>query len=149
LRGSINTEIIERAGGINVAERSSGRGGIANVSVEQLLAWAPDVVVTWDRNFFQGVYGDPVWQTVPAVQATRVYLAPRLPFGWIDAPPSINRFIGLRWIAQLLYPDLFPEDFRGITRDYYKLFYQVDLDAAALDRLLDAAGTPVSARTRR
>jgi len=149
LRGSINTEIIERAGGINVAERSSGRGGIANVSAEQLLAWAPDVVVTWDRNFFQGVYGDPVWQSVPAVQAKRVYLAPRLPFGWIDAPPSINRFIGLRWIAQLLYPDRFPEDFRGVTRDFYKLFYQVDLDADALDHLLDAASTPVSARTRR
>ena len=52
LRGSINTEILERAGGVNVAERGAGRGGIANVSVEQLLTWAPDTVITWDRNFF-------------------------------------------------------------------------------------------------
>ena len=27
----------------------------------------------------------------------RVYLAPSLPWGWIDAPPSLNRLIGLRW----------------------------------------------------
>jgi iron complex transport system substrate-binding protein len=148
LRGSINTEIVERAGGVNVAERSSGRGGIANVSVEQLLAWAPDTVVTWDRNFFQRVYDDPVWQTVPAVKDRRVYLAPRLPFGWIDAPPSINRFIGLRWIASLLYPDRFPEDFRAVTRDFHRLFYRADLDEATLDRLLDPAGIPVSPRRR-
>jgi iron complex transport system substrate-binding protein len=149
LRGSINTEIIERAGGVNVAERASGRGGIANVSIEQLLAWAPDSVVTWDRNFFQRVYDDQVWQTVPAVKDRRVYLAPRLPFGWIDAPPSINRYIGLRWIASLLYPDLFPEDFRAVTRDFYKLFYRVDLDETTLHRLLDPAGIPVSPRMRR
>jgi iron complex transport system substrate-binding protein len=149
LRGSINTEIIERAGGVNVAERSSGRGGIANVSVEQLLAWAPDTVVTWERNFFQHVYDDPVWRTVPAVQDRRVYLAPRLPFGWIDAPPSINRYIGLRWVASLLYPDRFPEDFRAVARDFHRLFYGVDLDEPTLDRLLDPAGIPVSPRPRR
>ena len=149
LRGSINTEIVERAGGVNVAERATGRGGIANVSVEQLLAWAPDTVITWDRNFFRGVYDDPVWAPVPAVRDRRVYLSPRVPFGWIDAPPSVNRFIGLRWIASLLYPDRFPEDFRVDVRDFYQLFYQVDLDEPALDRLLDAAGTPSSRRPRR
>jgi iron complex transport system substrate-binding protein len=148
LRGSINTEIVERAGGLNVAERATGRGGIANVSVEQLLAWAPDTVITWDRNFFRRVYDDPVWAPVPAVKERRVYLSPRVPFGWIDVPPSINRFIGLRWIASLLYPDRFPEDFRAGVRDFYQLFYQVDLDEPGLDRLLDAAGTPSSRRRR-
>src|SRR5262249_34939054 len=99
LAGSINTEIIERAGGVNVAEPAGGRAGIANVSIEQVVSWAPDTVITWDANFFAQVYSDQVWATVPAVANRRVYLAPRLPFGWIDAPPSINRMIGLRWIA--------------------------------------------------
>ena len=76
----------------------------------------------------------------------RVYLSPRVPFGWIDAPPSVNRFIGLRWIASLLYPDRFPEDFRADVRDFYRLFYQIDLDEPALERLLDAAGMPVARR---
>jgi iron complex transport system substrate-binding protein len=140
LAGSINTEIIERAGGINVAERSAGRGGIANVSIEQVLAWAPDTIVTWDANFFAQVYADPVWAAVPAVRLKRVYLAPRLPFGWIDAPPSINRTIGLRWIASILYPDQFPEDMHQIAREFFKLFYQVEPDEAALDRILAGEG---------
>ena len=48
LRGSINTEIIERVGGINVADAGSERQGIANVQLEQILAWNPDTIVTWD-----------------------------------------------------------------------------------------------------
>jgi iron complex transport system substrate-binding protein len=76
---------------------------------------------------------------VPAVAAKRVYLAPRLPFGWIDAPPAINRYIGLRWIARLLYPDRFPEDMHATTREFFKLFYQIEPDDAALDRVLAGA----------
>jgi len=139
LAGSINTEIIERAGGINVAERGAARAGIANVSIEQVLAWAPDTIVTWDANFFASYATDPLWAPVPAVASRRVYLAPRLPFGWIDQPPSINRIIGLRWIAGLLYPDKFPEDIRATARDFIKLFYQTEPDAAALDRILAGA----------
>jgi len=139
LAGSINTEILERAGGINVAERTSGRGNIANVSIEQVIAWAPDTIVTWDANFFAQVFSDPVWASVPAVRDHRVFLAPRLPFGWIDAPPSINRTIGLRWIAGLLYPERFPEDIRNVARDFYRLFYQVDVTAEQLDRILAGA----------
>jgi iron complex transport system substrate-binding protein len=136
LTGSINTEIIERAGGVNVAERGALRGGIANVSMEQVLAWAPDTIITWDANFFASYAANPLWATVPAVMAKRVYLAPRLPFGWIDAPPSINRYIGLRWIARLLYPDRFPEDIHATAREFFKLFYQSEPDDAALDRVL-------------
>ncbi len=139
LTGSINTEIIERAGGINVAARGALRGGIANVSMEQVIAWAPDTIITWDANFFAGYASNPLWATVPAVMAKRVYLAPRLPFGWIDAPPSINRVIGLRWIARLLYPDRFPEDIHTTAREFFKLFYQSEPDDAALDRVLAGA----------
>src|SRR5215813_2139759 len=139
LTGSINTEIIERAGGVNVAERGAARGGIANVSIEQVLACAPDTIITWDPRFFESYASDPVWATVPAVRAKRVFLAPRLPFGWIDAPPSINRVIGLRWIAGLLYSDKFPEDIRAAARDFIKLFYQADVTDQQIDRILVGA----------
>jgi iron complex transport system substrate-binding protein len=139
LTGSINTEIIERAGGVNVALRGGGRAGLANVSFEQVLAWAPDTIVTVNPEFYRSVTTSSEWSAVPAVAAHHVYLAPRLPFGWIDDPPSVNRAIGLRWMAGLLYPDKFPEDMHAVTRDFFKLFYQVELDAGAIDRLLAGA----------
>ena len=68
LRGSINTEIIERVGAVNVASDPSGaRRGLAQVPVEQVVVWNPEIVITWDRTFYQSVADDFYWQGVDAV----------------------------------------------------------------------------------
>lgn len=152
LKGSINTEIIERAGGRNVADAQDQRRGIANVSPEQILAWNPDIIVTWDRNFHDKVVkgSDPLWQGIKAVKDNRVYLAPTAPFGWIDRPPSINRLIGLRWLANLFHGARFPFDIRSDTRAFYKLFYNVEVGDADLDTLVAwADGKPPLLPARR
>jgi iron complex transport system substrate-binding protein len=138
LRGSINTEIIERAGGRNVADAQDARRGIANVSPEQILLWKPEIVVTWDRAFFEKVTQRPdtTWRAVPAVINKRVHLAPTAPFGWIDGPPSVNRLIGLAWLANVLHGERFAFDIRRETRAFYKLFYHVDLGDAELETLI-------------
>jgi iron complex transport system substrate-binding protein len=139
-RGSINTEIIERVGGVNVAEGLGGRGNTANASLEQIIAWQPDAIVTLDRAFFAGVKTKPGWDQVRAVTENKVYLAPSLPWGWIDAPPSINRLIGLRWLLKTFYPTEAAIDLRTDTRFFYALFYGAKLEDSQLDRLLGGAG---------
>ena len=140
LERSINTEILERAGAINVArDPSATRHGIVQVPIEQIVVWNPDTVITWDRNFYQSVGQDFYWQGIDAVRTGRVYLSPVAPFGWIDRPPSLNRIIGLQWLAGLFYPDHFRQDQRSVTKEFYKLFYHVDLTEAELDRLLLSA----------
>ena len=101
LTGSINTEILEFAGAANVAARSLGAGGLAQVSAEQVLAWDPDWVIAGDARFFATAPADPVWGTLRAVRDGRIVLAPSLPYGWIDAPPSVNRLLGLVWLPVL------------------------------------------------
>lgn len=145
LKGSINTEIIERAGGRNVADPGPGavRRGIVQASIEQVIVANPDTIITWDRNFHERVWKDPLWAGIEAVKLKRVYLAPTAPFGWIDRPPSVNRIIGLKWLAGLFYPDRFSFDLRQETREFYKLFYHVDLSEKELDRLIEwASGRP-------
>lgn len=138
LKGSINSEIIERAGGVNVADGGDQRRGIANISPEQILLWNPDVIITWDRNFHAklALLKDPMWQSVKAVADGRVHLAPTAPFGWIDRPPSVNRLIGLAWLAHLFHGDRMPFEILGETRSFYKLFYQVDIGDADLETLI-------------
>ena len=138
-RGSINTEIIERAGATNVAEGLRERGGLVHVSPEQVIAWAPDTVITLDRAFRDGVRALPAWAPVPAVARGRVYLAPGLPFGFIDAPPSINRFLGLIWLLHTLYPAEAHGDVKEQVKGFFHLFYQVDPSDAELDALLFGA----------
>jgi iron complex transport system substrate-binding protein len=134
LGGSINVETIEFLGARNVA--GERKGGLAIVSIEQVLLWNPDVIITIDRDFAANVRSDPVWAAVKAVQTGRVHLSPKMPFGWVDFPPSVNRLIGLWWLGKILYPEEFPEDIRALTRDFYRRFYHVTLTDAQIDRVL-------------
>jgi iron complex transport system substrate-binding protein len=133
--GSINTEIIERAGGRNVMQ-AAGQRGLVRASMEQVIAADPEIILTWDRNFFAKIYNDPLWAGIKAVRDRRVYLAPTAPFGWIDRPPSLNRVIGLKWLSGLFYPDKLGADLRETTRAFYRLFYHVDPSDAELDTLI-------------
>lgn len=132
--GSINAEIIPRVGGRNVIE-AAGRG-LATVSPEQVQALAPDVILATDRNFAEKVGEMPEWQGIPAVRDHRVYLVPSAPFGFIDSPPSVNRLIGLKWLAHKLYPAQAKGDLRADVQAFYALFYGVTPDEAELSALL-------------
>ncbi|KRE15890.1 ABC transporter substrate-binding protein [Bosea sp. Root381] len=134
LGGSINVETLSFLGARNVADQPGS--GLAQVSLEQVLAWNPEVIVTIDLAFAETVRSDPGWAGVRAVQAGRVHLSPKLPFGWVDFPPSVNRMIGLWWLAKLLYPAAFPEDIRALAREFHTLFYQVTPSEEQLDRIL-------------
>lgn len=142
LSGSINMEVIEFAGGRNVAAQA-GKGGLTRVSMEQILDWNPDVVLTQDPAFATRIASDPLWRSVDAVRNARVHLAPSLPFGWLDGPPGVNRLVGVRWLLSKLYPGrhpaLEPIQVNAAAIEFHRLFYGQTLTPAGLDALL--AGT--------
>jgi iron complex transport system substrate-binding protein len=133
--GSINVEIIERAGGVNVAA-ALGPGGLVNVSLEQVLGWDPDTILAIDPAFRARALSDSAWKDVKAVREKRVFLSPNLPFGWIDFPPAVNRLLGLQWLAHIFYPQAFPDDLRPIVADFHRRFYHRVPTDAQLDKLL-------------
>ena len=137
LGGSINVETIEL-----LAQNVAGgtHGGLANVSIEQVLLWNPQVIVTIDLFFAATVRDDPGWAAVDAVKNGRVHLSPKMPFGWVDFPPSVNRLIGLWWLAKILYPERFPEDMEKLTREFYTLFYHRTPTDAQIKHVLAGRG---------
>src|SRR5262249_30890674 len=134
--GSINAESLDRLGVRNVAA-GSGRG-LTNVSLEQVIAWNPDVILTLEPAFHASVGRDPAWRSVRAVSSGRVHQVPLLPFPWMDSPPSVNRVIGLRWLGHVVYGDAFPGTVRDDVRNFYRLFYQRAPDDRQLDKLFGA-----------
>ena len=130
LAGSINMEVLERVGAIGNVAAAAGTGSLSKISIEQVLAWNPDVILVLDPAFYASVRTDPLWSSVKAVRENRIYMAPNLPYGWFDAPPGVNRLIGVRWLMSILYPKQFPEDLRTTTGEFYRLFYQVNLTDA-------------------
>lgn len=138
LKGSINVEMIEFLGAKNVAAGQAG--GLTNVGLEQVVLWDPPVIVTNDPNFYREAYKLPVWNSVSAVRKNRVHLSPHLPFGWFDYPPGANRIIGLLWLSEILYPDLFRHDLKKEVATFYKLFYHREPTPQQLEALLAEPG---------
>lgn len=137
LSGSINVELLDIVGCPNVAA-VSGEGGLTNVSPEQVLAWNPDVIIAQDRRFRTSLLSSPQWAGLRAVQAQRVHVPPNAPFGWFDAPPGINRLIGVQWLLTKLY-DGDAAALRTATNRFYSLFYHMDISKPQLDALLNGA----------
>ena len=133
LAGSIHAEVIGHVGARNVAA-AAGTGGLAKVSMEQLLAWDPDFIFAQDATFFEIATRSPLWRSLRAVREGRLLLVPSLPFGWIDVPPGINRLLGLLWVKatveqnQLWLPDR--------VREFFLRFYQRLLSLEEIQTLL-------------
>lgn len=114
--------------------------GMSDVSLEQVLAWDPQVIIAWDDQVRGGadelIRTNPDWATISAVKDGRVYTMPNTPFSWCDRPPSVNRFLGIQWLANTLYPEDYAVDMVEVTEEFYSLFYHVTLTDAQAQELL-------------
>jgi iron complex transport system substrate-binding protein len=121
-------------------------GGMTDVSLEQVLKWDPEVIVAWDTDVRGGACDDirtnPNWAQIEAVKNGRVYAMPNEPWAWCDRPPGVNRILGIHWIANLLYPDIYDVDMKEIVREYFKVMYQVDIDDTTIEELLGNSYPP-------
>jgi iron complex transport system substrate-binding protein len=130
--GSQHTELIEFCGGRNVAETGVTQGyGMAEVSMEQVMAWDPDVIIIGrasQSSLYDMVISDTKWQQLKAVHEGRVYVRPEDPFSWFDGPTGPNQIIGIYWTLQTLHPDLFSEqDLKEKVMEFYREFYHYEL----------------------
>ena len=73
------------------------------------------------------------WRSLRAVRDGRAFVAPNMPFGWLDEPPSINRLLGLAWLSG--------SDPRTLAATFNAVIYGRVLTAAQLDALLSGART--------
>jgi iron complex transport system substrate-binding protein len=131
--GSMIGEPIEFIGAHNVAAELHGAHGVT--TIEQVHAWDPQIIIASDPDFAASVRTDQAWAGIAAVKNGRVHLSPKLPFGWVDYPPAVNRLIGLWWLGKIFYPEKFPEDIKALARDFYTTFYHVTPTAEQIDRV--------------
>ena len=139
---STHGQLIDLVGGVNVAD-SANQGNTTNgiqVSMEQVISWNPDVIITTDPEFYASVYDNPNWAKINAVKNNEVYLSPQSPFKWFDRPVGANMIIGVPWTAKVIYPDQYKDiNMVDATKEFYSNFYHFDLsDDEAKQILLDS-----------
>lgn len=141
--GSSHAQIIDLVNAVNVANLELGDGSRVQISAEQLLAWDPDVIVVNGEpksNMSGGsaadsILNNPDFSSLKAVQNGQVYGTPNAPFSWVDRPPGPNRIVGIRWLSGLIYPEYLNFDVDDAVREFFNLFYHVELSDEDLAKL--------------
>lgn len=141
--GSSHGQIIDLVNAVNVADLELGDGSRVQISAEQLLAWDPDVILVngepkadlTGSAAAEKILNDPTYASLKAVQNGTVYGTPNAPFSWVDRPPGPNRIVGMRWLAGLIYPEYLNYDVNEEVKEFFQLFYHVDLTDEQLQQL--------------
>jgi iron complex transport system substrate-binding protein len=127
-QGSYHAEVIDLlSNNLAVVDAPSSRGTGNEVDMEQILLWNPDVILFAQDSIYGTVADDPAWQEVGAIQNGTYYEVPFGPYNWMGFPPSVQRYLGMMWMAQLLYPDTAQYNLYGEVAEYFKLFYHSEL----------------------
>ncbi|HTW69596.1 MAG TPA: hypothetical protein VME47_06895 [Acetobacteraceae bacterium] len=79
--------------------QGQGQGPFRTATIDDIRALNPDVLVFSDPAMRATLATSAAWQSLRAVRDGHALVAPALPFGWIEEPPSINRLLGLAWLS--------------------------------------------------
>lgn len=116
--------MMAHAGALNVA--AAAVKGYKQVSMEQILAWDPQVIFVQDRypQVIDEINQQPAWQAVDAVKHHRIYLMPEYAKAWGYPMPEALA-LGELWMAKKLYPEKFRDvDMQKKADTWYQRFYR-------------------------
>lgn len=116
--------MMAHAGALNVAAQTVK--GYKQVSMEQVLAWDPQVIFVQDRypQVIDQIMHQPEWQAIDAVKNHRVYLMPEYAKAWGYPMPEAMA-LGELWMAKKLYPEKFSDiNMQQQADSWYQRFYR-------------------------
>ncbi len=137
-RQSVIDDWITIAGGINAADVVGvGRP----VTMEQVAAWNPDVIIVGtapNQQNRQGILDDPRWRQIKAVKEGRVFANPSGVYLWDRH--GAEAALQVLWAAKTLHPARFADlDVVRETRNFYEKYFHYTLSDDELNSILHAA----------
>ncbi len=137
---SFHAEVVDLMfNNVAVVDNPSGKGTGNTVDLEQLLLWDPEAIIIGDYatyDLIKSGKADAPWYELKAIKSGNYYGIPTVPYNWFGAPPSVNRYIGIVWMAEKFYPEYKTFDLKAETTKYYNLFYSIDLTDAQYNDLM-------------
>lgn len=124
--------MIEKAGGICVADGIEADHNWTDVGVETVFEWNPDFLFCTGSTALEysvdGLYEDSSWSAVAAVKNARVYSIPATYDAW--DMPGISYVIGTMYMLRQMYPDYFSaEELQTQIDEYYSFMFGKTFDS--------------------
>jgi iron complex transport system substrate-binding protein len=108
------------------------------LTLAEIDASAPAVIIAASAASAASLSADPAWREIDAVAAGHVHAPPDAPFNWGPRPPSVNRLLGLIWMAYVLPARPFDDAFFTEVRAFLETFYHVTPTPEQLGRLVES-----------
>ncbi len=130
---SVHGRVIQMIGAENIADiaKTQGNGG-STINGEQLLNWNPEIILINRPAAFEKSKQSAIFKSLDKP----MYLVPNALYNWLGRPPSINQLMGIYWLGNLVYPDIYDADVRAKAKQFYKLFFDYQMSDEELNALL-------------
>ncbi len=137
-------ERVEAAGCINAAEKVSTlggkEGGLGIVSLEQVLAWNPDVIVI-NQGKPEDLLSDSRWAEISAIKNKKVFYLPQGIFIW-NRPSAEAAVLLPEWLASISYQETFEDIEMGEEiKDFYSEIFDYNLSDEDVYEILHPMST--------
>lgn len=121
-RGNFHAEVLETVGGNNVVDTTISSGN-NQISLEELYKLNVEMIFVLEDSAYDAITTKSEWAYLPAVKTGNVNKVPNVLFPMIDAPPAVNRIIGIYYAVSKLYPELNTVNFLSMAEEFYSLYY--------------------------
>ena len=136
---SLIGEWMKLAGATNSLD---GVENLKNVSIEQIIASQPDIIIIGGSDAQKGVdaiKADAAWADVPAVKNGKIIKNPVGTFNWDRY--SAEEALQILWAAKQFHPEQFQDvDLVKETREFYSTFYGYNLTEDEAQRIINGEG---------
>lgn len=135
---SSQAQVIDLIGAKNavIPDVVTSKGGGTTMNLESVYKVEPDMIILTTGGPFEELKTNG-WCDLKAVQNDRYYEIPGVPYNWVSAPPSVNMVLGVWWLGQLTYPDIYNDyDIKEVAQEYYALFWNYELSDEEAEQLL-------------
>jgi len=128
----MQTLMVQMAGGSPVWLDANIGSGWAQVSIEQIAAWDPDIILVIayaqdPSGVAAQLKADPQWQLLRAVREGHFFGFPKDVYSWDQ--PDTRWLLGLKWLAARLHPTEFGQvDVLRTAREFYQSAYGISAD---------------------
>jgi iron complex transport system substrate-binding protein len=128
---------IETAGGISVT--NNGRKVESfTFSLEQMLAWNPDVLLVPSQEDLKEAYGDRRLSSVKAIESRRVFVVPCVAHLWANR--TSEQPLTVLWAAKIFYSNLFGDlDLSKEMEYFYDRFFRYRMSDREAREILNGA----------
>jgi iron complex transport system substrate-binding protein len=132
--GFSNTYWFVNMAGGDMVTKDLTNGIVGDVTVEQVNAWNPDIIVMGRVATTDIIMNDPVWSEINAVKNGKVYVNPQ---GAFYSDYGSEGALLLLYLAKTFYPDKFADiDMVKETKYFYEHFYGYTLTDDEANRIL-------------